>query len=184
MPLVSSQSPSVTVPFFDTLTTTATASNVTTITTLAPPFSSCPTSLAAYSGTTALPLPPAMRSEAPMIMSPPESEEWQEWSGVGKYGSFLRMLNTPDLPTDSSREIPNHRFPPDTQTGRLPSRDCGLDQPASVLPGDEACVKDVTGQTSEIRKVKGSRRHQCPYCGFKCANYGQLRGHLRVHTGL
>ena len=35
----------------------------------------------------------------------------------------------------------------------------------------------------ESRKHTGKKRYNCPFCAVTCSNMGQLRGHLRCHTG-
>ncbi|XP_067657260.1 zinc finger protein 768-like [Haliotis asinina] len=37
--------------------------------------------------------------------------------------------------------------------------------------------------SSEEGEDRRGRKYKCPYCSVSCANNGQLKGHLRVHTG-
>lgn len=40
-----------------------------------------------------------------------------------------------------------------------------------------------TSQAGQARASARRKRHRCPFCTVVCSNMGQLRGHLRCHTG-
>nr|KAG5708352.1 hypothetical protein BaRGS_034383 [Batillaria attramentaria] len=116
------------------------------------------------------------------------ADGWQEWAG--KYGSFLQMLYAPDYPISvGSPTLP--RVPAD-ETYAVPEKPLldvnqGLAMHTalrSVSPGEplglHTAYLDGGAEDADDRE---SRKYQCPYCDVACTNNGQLKGHLRVHTG-
>ena len=55
------------------------------------------------------------------------------------------------------------------------------------VTGDESIREDSIDTnrvtSKEAKKSTRSKKYQCPYCTVACDNTGQLRGHLRCHTG-
>ncbi|KAK7110856.1 uncharacterized protein [Littorina saxatilis] len=111
---------------------------------------------------------------------------WQEWAG--KYGSFMQLLNTPDYPLtpDSPKPLPFSSLVPEMPQNRHRDMNSG-----SSLHTGLACEPEQTSRlhTAPLERSGDDeggledRRHKCPYCDVACTNNGQLKGHLRVHTG-
>ena len=83
-------------------------------------------------------------------------------------------------------------------TSLIPSTiNCAAVQPATDMPQSHAKLRSTASHlhpkidsdgienasTNGICGNKDDRRHKCPYCNVACTNHGQLKGHLRVHTG-
>ena len=126
---------------------------------------------------------------------------WQEWAG--KYGSFLQLLNDPDYPLSTDAKS---AFTLSSLVTEVPVEkrllDAGREFNGVFNASSTACLRAAfPGVTSERATVglhraaplggladdgeeRGeNRKHKCPYCDVACTNNGQLKGHLRVHTG-
>ncbi|XP_062499473.1 Krueppel-like factor 13 [Corticium candelabrum] len=104
---------------------------------------------------------------APKIFSP---RVLVHRAGQSSAGVFPRGTDKPrpqSQPSNSSRPTETTNF------SRNPSGR-GAFRPI-IKPGVQR-DKPATFQTPK-------RKHPCPHCDVSCSNHGQLRGHMRVHTG-
>lgn len=105
----------------------------------------------------------------------------------GRYESFLQLLYSKDYPALS-----------DAGSG-----ECAADCSASTIEQLPHPVKESLLHTAAAHMLQRSfglhtslrrggagdvddrdnRKHKCPFCDVTCTNNGQLKGHLRVHTG-
>lgn len=78
----------------------------------------------------------------------------------------------------------------DAATSRVQS----VDEAITTRVEDEMCLLPSQDQNKHwhetIQKIKkpleplaGRKKLKCPFCNVSCSNHGQLRGHLRCHTG-
>lgn len=155
-----------------------------------PPTSTFP--LQDHTVTTHAPVPPTVVLQTPS-QNPFKSDSgvdhcWQEWAG--RYGSFLQLLNSPDDPLSPGdpksltlqsslvAEVPEKRLLETSSTACLRTALRGI-SPDQVT-GLRRATLDRIAEDAEERE---HRKHKCPYCNVACTNNGQLKGHLRVHTG-
>ncbi|KAL8587031.1 hypothetical protein ACOMHN_023421 [Nucella lapillus] len=117
------------------------------------------------------------------------SDGWQDWSG--RYGSFLQFLNSPESPRPPgiSSGGPPPSYLPDTASKPPPAANRLTDcvDVSSTLEQTTKWAEDpaLGKEEGDVDSVedRDSKRHKCPYCDVTCTNNGQLKGHLRVHTG-
>ncbi|XP_035674860.1 zinc finger protein 22-like [Branchiostoma floridae] len=91
------------------------------------------------------------------------------------------------LPTARDRRVQNSPSGSDRTSPRVPSTSPSLeksvsDRAESWLTKDKSVSGEVDISSSGKRK-RPEKKFPCPFCTVCCANNGQLKGHLRVHTG-
>ncbi|XP_035674861.1 Krueppel-like factor 16 [Branchiostoma floridae] len=95
------------------------------------------------------------------------------------------------LPTARDRRVQNSPPGSDRTSPRVPSTSPSLeksvsDRAESWLTKTLTNVKSVSGEvdiSSSGKRKRPEKKFPCPFCTVCCANNGQLKGHLRVHTG-
>ncbi|XP_066278937.1 Krueppel-like factor 16 [Branchiostoma lanceolatum] len=90
------------------------------------------------------------------------------------------------LPTARDRRVQNSPSGSDRTSPRVPSTSPSLEKTASDR-AEFRLTKDksVSGEVdiSSCKRKRPEKKFPCPFCKVCCANNGQLKGHLRVHTG-
>ena len=98
------------------------------------------------------------------------------------------------VPKSTSLSVENDNGVDKEHRDRQTSNDCSQEllivhsiNTNESAKGNESIREDGVDKnpvtTKEVKKSTRSKKYQCPYCSVACDNTGQLRGHLRCHTG-
>jgi len=106
----------------------------------------------------------------------------------------LRMVNSL-MPkalsmTDENGNGVNKRFAGNNQSSSTCSQEIlavRITSSLDVTGGNKSNIEESANTNKlamkEAREPVRRKRYQCPFCTVACSNIGQLRGHLRCHTG-
>eukprot|EP00058_Branchiostoma_floridae_P015353 XP_002600841.1 hypothetical protein BRAFLDRAFT_121121 [Branchiostoma floridae] len=113
--------------------------------------------------------------------SPPTADSHPVQPRIESFGPIPGLL-----PTAGDRRVQNSPSGSDRTSPRVPSTSPSLEKSASDraefrLTQDKSASRDVDVTTGKRKRPE--KKFPCPYCTVSCANNGQLKGHLRVHTG-
>ncbi|XP_078684118.1 uncharacterized protein LOC144917704 [Branchiostoma floridae x Branchiostoma belcheri] len=111
--------------------------------------------------------------------SPPTADSHPVQPRVESFGPIPGLL-----PTAGDRRLQSSPSGSDRTSPRVPSTSPSLEKSASDraefrLTKEKSREVDISGG----KRKRPEKKFPCPYCTVSCANNGQLKGHLRVHTG-
>ncbi|KAI8485627.1 hypothetical protein Bbelb_366460 [Branchiostoma belcheri] len=113
--------------------------------------------------------------------SPPTADTHPVQPRVASFGPIPGLL-----PTARDRRVQNSPSGSDRTSPRVPSTSPSLEKTVSDraefrLTKDKTVSREV--DISGGKRKRPEKKFPCPFCTVCCANNGQLKGHLRVHTG-
>ncbi|KAI8483042.1 hypothetical protein Bbelb_391980 [Branchiostoma belcheri] len=112
--------------------------------------------------------------------SPPTADTHPVQPRVASFGPIPGLL-----PTARDRRVQNSPSGSDRTSPRVPSTSPSLEKTVSDraefrLSKDKSVSREV--DISGGKRKRPEKKFPCPFCTVCCANNGQLKGHLRVHT--
>ncbi|KAI8485629.1 hypothetical protein Bbelb_366480 [Branchiostoma belcheri] len=113
--------------------------------------------------------------------SPPTADTHPVQPRVASFGPIPGLL-----PTARDRRVQNSPSGSDRTSPGVPSTSPSLEKTVSDraefrLTKDKSVSREV--DISGGKRKRPEKKFPCPFCTVCCANNGQLKGHLRVHTG-